>query len=99
MNCPECRQWLDDFLVREPGTAPSPDIARHLTECAACAGEHALALETLAAIAPRVRIAASDRLKERLLTMIPVAAPDEARTAELDRPGPPGLEAVFSSSF
>ena len=52
MNCHECRQWLDDLLIREPGEAPTAYIARHLAECAECAHEHALAMETLETALP-----------------------------------------------
>ena len=37
MNCHECRQWIDDLLLRDPDEAPPADIARHLAECDECA--------------------------------------------------------------
>ena len=33
MNCRECRQWIDDLLLRDPDEAPPADIALHLAEC------------------------------------------------------------------
>ena len=53
MNCQECRDWIDDLLLRDPDEAPPSDIARHLADCDECAREHALAVETLEAITPR----------------------------------------------
>jgi hypothetical protein len=80
MNCHECRQWIDDLLLRDPGEAPLTDVARHLGECGDCAREHALALETLETITPRARAlaVASPRLKERILAAIPDAMLDGA---------------------
>jgi hypothetical protein len=88
MNCRECREWIDDLLLRDPDDAPPADVAQHLDECGECAGEHRLALETLEAITPRALAVASPRLKERILSMIPIAAPPEAPTeiAEGRRP-------------
>jgi hypothetical protein len=71
MNCHEFRGWLDDLLIRDPGEATPADVARHLDECDACARRHALALETLAAITPKVLIGASPRLKEQIMRSIP----------------------------
>ena len=94
MNCHECREWIDDLLLRDPDEAPPADVARHLAECAECAREHALALETLEAITPRALAVASPRLKERIMAAIPTTTLDEAHD-EVDRPAPrhPALEA------
>jgi hypothetical protein len=73
MNCPECRQWIDDLLLRDPDEAPPAEITRHLDGCAECAREHVLAMETLEAITPRALAVASPRLKERILAAIPDA--------------------------
>lgn len=67
MNCRECRQWIDDLLLRDPDEAPPADVAQHLDSCGECAREHALALETLEAITPRTVAVASPRLKERIM--------------------------------
>ncbi len=66
MNCQECRRWIDDLLLRDPDD-----------QCAECAREHALALETLEAITPRAVAVASPRLKERILAAIPAGAQAE----------------------
>jgi hypothetical protein len=76
MNCRECRDWIDDLLLRDPDEAPPSDIARHLADCNECAREHALALETLEAITPRGLAVASPRFKERLMATIPTATLD-----------------------
>ena len=78
MNCHECRQWIDDLLLRDPDESPPADIAQHLDECPECAREHALALETLEAITPGSVIVAPPRLKERIMAAIPAVALDEA---------------------
>jgi hypothetical protein len=74
MNCRECRQWIDDLLLRDPDEAPPPDVVDHLSGCEACARGHALALKTLEAITPRAAAVASPRLKERILAAIPESA-------------------------
>src|SRR5262249_7724958 len=80
MNCHECRQWIDDLLLRDPAEPPPTDVARQLGEGDDCAREHALAMETLGAITPRARAlaVASPRLKERILAAIPDATLDGA---------------------
>src|SRR5947209_767627 len=84
MNCHECRRWLDDLLIREPGEAPAGDLARHLAGCAECAGQYAIALETVEAITPPARLGALSRLKERILDSIPASAPDNGRAGATD---------------
>ena len=79
MNCQECRQWIDDLLLRDPDEAPPADVAEHLAGCDDCAREHALALETLEAITP----AGSRRSPRRdsrsgIMAAIPVATLAEA---------------------
>jgi hypothetical protein len=88
MNCRECRDWIDDLLLRDPDEAPPGDVAQHLAECDECAREHALALETLEAITPSAVAIASPRLKERIMAAIPIDAPYHAptRTAQRSRP-------------
>ena len=81
MNCHECRQWIDDLLLRDPDETPPADIALHLEQCPECAREHALALETLEAITPGNLVVASPRLKERIMAAIPTATLDEAQEA------------------
>jgi hypothetical protein len=76
MNCHECRRWIDDLLLRDPDEAPPADVAQHLDDCADCAREHALALETLEALTPRALAVASPRLKARILAAIPDATLD-----------------------
>ncbi len=74
MNCLEFRGWLDDFLIRDFSDDLPADVAFHLDECAECAREHALALETIEAITPTVCVGASTRLKERILSSIPATS-------------------------
>ncbi len=95
MNCHECRQWIDDLLLRDPDEAPPADVALHLDECAECAREHALALETLEAITPGALVVASPRLKERIMAAIPAATLDEAQRGRPTRaePSVPGIAA------
>jgi hypothetical protein len=66
------------MLLRDPDEAPPADVARHLADCDQCAREHAMALETLEAIAPSRSMVASPRLKERIMNAIPIAMVDEA---------------------
>jgi hypothetical protein len=80
MNCRECRQWIDDLLLRDPDEAPPADVAQHLDACDECAHEHALALETLEAITPRAIAVAAPRLKERILAAISATTIDEPAT-------------------
>ncbi len=81
MNCHEFREWLDDLLVRDPDEAPPADLARHRDECDDCARQHALALETLEAITPKVLIGASPGLKERIMSAIPSVSPNGVAVA------------------
>lgn len=81
MNCRECREWIDDMLLRNPDEAPPADVAEHLAGCDECAREQALALETLEAITPRAVAVASPRLKERIRAAIPDTAFEEAPVA------------------
>src|SRR5271155_5543484 len=74
MNCLEFNEWLDDLLVREAGEPLPADVARHRAECAECARQHALALETVAALTPPVSLGASPELKKRILGSIPPSA-------------------------
>jgi hypothetical protein len=86
MNCHECRQWIDDMLLRDPDKAPPADVARHLADCGDCAREHALALETLVAITPGRSMVASPGVKERIMNAIPIAMFDEAPAVAADEP-------------
>lgn len=67
MNCPECREWIDDLLLRDLDEPPPADVADHLADCQDCARGRAQALRTLEAITPRAVFVASPRLKERLM--------------------------------
>jgi hypothetical protein len=94
MNCLEFNEWLDNLLVRESGEPLPAGIARHRAECAECARQHALALETAAGLAPPVFPGASPDLKKRILDSIPLSAfegnrpePLLARDAEALQPG------------
>lgn len=86
MNCRECRQWIDDLLLRDPDDAPPAGVAEHLAGCQGCAREYALALETLEAITPRAIAVASPRLRERILAAIPDTAFHETPVAVQARP-------------
>ena len=37
MNCQECRDWIDDLLLRDPDEPPPADVADHLAGCDDCA--------------------------------------------------------------
>lgn len=81
MNCQECREWLDDLLLRDPAEAPPADVAEHLAACGECAKAHAAALQTLDLLTPHCRVTASARFKERILSSIPSEFADNHRPA------------------
>lgn len=92
MNCPECREWIDDLLLRDPDDAPPAEVAAHLMTCVDCASEHAMALETLEAVTPRTVVVASPRLKARLVAA--GLAPSHAVAPSTKPSQPPHSRAV-----
>jgi hypothetical protein len=79
MNCPQCRELLDNLLVTRPDEATRAELRTHLEQCPDCACEHAAAEQALALLTLSKDFRASPDLKERIMTAIPEVAFEDIR--------------------
>lgn len=82
MNCPQCRELLDNLLVAQEYEATRAELRAHLEHCSDCAREHAAAEQVLAFLTLSQDFRASPDLKERIMNAISEITVEDVRPVQ-----------------